>query len=217
MCCAIGLVNWQLTGGLAGLGAVFIFLFFPETLYFRNLETPPQELQVDDFTEKGHVTSADRSPAPSQSDNVASNTTRKSFFQELKPWSQINPNTSFLELLFRPWPLIVYPAAIYTLLVFSSTLAWSLCVLNTNASIFQKAPYNFSPGINSLIKIPPIIGTIFGVYLGGALTDQYVQWRARKNNGIFEPEMRLAALILPFFVVPAGILMYYSPSQNVDV
>jgi hypothetical protein len=64
-----------------------------------------------------------------------------------------------------------------------------------------------SPGINSLINIPATIGIIIGAYCGGGLTDKFVEWRARKNNGVFEPETRLIALVLPFFLVPVGLLM----------
>ena len=50
-------------------------------------------------------------------------------------------------------------------------------------------------GINSLIDIPTIIGTAFGVYFGGAFTDRLAEWFARKNKGVFEPETRLIAMI----------------------
>lgn len=64
-----------------------------------------------------------------------------------------------------------------------------------------------SPAINGLINIPGLIGNLLGSYCGGALTDKFAEWSARRNNGIFEPEARLTALIIPFFIVPAGILM----------
>ena len=87
------------------------------------------------------------------------------------------------------------------------TDAWALGVLSTNASIFQSPPYNMSPGINSLINLCQLIGVLIGACSGGAFTDYYSQWRARKNNGVFEPETRLVPLIIPFFIVPIGLLM----------
>ena len=66
-----------------------------------------------------------------------------------------------------------------------------------------------TPGINSVgIKIPSFIGCAFGTITGGALSDRYVKWRARKNKGIFEPETRLVMLIPTFVIVPVGLLMY---------
>jgi MFS family permease len=81
-------------------------------------------------------------------------------------------------------------------------------VVNTAASVFQAPPYNMTPGIQSLIFVPGILGAALGAYMGGALTDKFIEYRTKNNNGIFEPETRLVALIFPLFIVPAGVLMY---------
>lgn len=104
--------------------------------------------------------------------------------------------------------MILYPATMFGFLSYSAALAWLLCVVNTNASIFQAPPYNFSPGINGLINIPGTIGVLAGSFCGGVLTDKFAEWMARRNNGVYEPETRLMTLIIPFFVVPIGLLMY---------
>jgi hypothetical protein len=140
---------------------------------------------------------------------------KKSFLQELKPWSGINPggekNTSILFSLLRPWHLVVYPAVAYSFLVFSCNFACVVEVLNTAASVFQAPPYNMSPGIQSLIYIGSLVGGLVGSYCGGGLTDIIVKWKARRNNGVFEPEDRLLAVFIPLLIVPAGELMYLSP------
>lgn len=140
---------------------------------------------------------------------------KKTFLQELKPWSGVHPTTSFVNFFIRPWPLIVYPAVIYSFISYSFSMIWGVCVLDTSASVFQLPPYNFTPGINSLIYVASLIGVGIGTYAGGALTDRFAEWRARKNNGIFEPETRLVLLIIPFFVVPVGLLMYSLPSERI--
>lgn len=136
---------------------------------------------------------------------------KKTFLQELKPWSPFNTESNYLGLLLRPWPMIVYPATIYSYLTFSAQLAWYICIYATYASVFQLPPYSMSTGFSGLINIPGSIGCFIGAYCGGGLTDRYVAWRARKNNGVFEPETRLVAMILPFFLVPVGLLMYSPP------
>lgn len=136
---------------------------------------------------------------------------KKSFLQ-LNPWSGIDPgidkNNSFLFLCVRPWPLVFYPAVIYSFLVFSFNLPCLLIIVNTASPAFQSPPYNMSPGVQSLISVPGVIGAAMGAFTGGALIDQFIKWRTKKNNGIFEPEARLVALIFPLFIVPAGVLMY---------
>jgi hypothetical protein len=190
-----------------GLDAIFIFFFFPETQYFRTYS--PEGNVVTSVGEK--TVSAEEEEKATSATHLSEESSarpKKSYLQELKPWSKINPNTGFLKLLLRPWPLIVYPALIYSFLTYAAILGSGTGIINTNATIYQNAPYHMTPGINSLIKIPTFIGVTLGSYFGGALTDRYVAWRARRNNGIFEPETRLEALVLPVFIVPAGLIMY---------
>jgi hypothetical protein len=181
-----------------GLNALSIFLFFPETQYFRR----------DGITDVGSSRGSDEKVNSTPEVVQVSSPSKKTFLQELKPWSPINRRANPLELFLRPWPMIVYPATIFGFLSYSAALAWLLCVVNTNASIFQAPPYNFKPGINGLINIPGTIGVLAGSFCGGALTDNFAEWMARRNNGVYEPETRLLGLVIPFFVVPIGLLMY---------
>lgn len=200
----------QLGAIVSGVNALAIFLFFPETQYFRQYQNPSALADNIEKGEKQPVTlevQDTTAPQPSSLDSFSGS--KKSYLQELKLWSRTNPNARLINLLLRPWPCIVYPMVLYTLLLYSAIVAWVICVISTNASLFQKPPYNMSPGINSLIKIPSFVGISIGVYCGGRLTDRYAAWRARKNDGIFEPETRLETLILAFFIVPAGLLMFF--------
>jgi hypothetical protein len=40
------------------------------------------------------------------------------------------------------------------------------------------------------------------------MVDKYSDWRARKNNGVFQPETRLFLLIIPGAIVPAGCILF---------
>ena len=130
------------------------------------------------------------------------------FLQQLRPWSGINPHASYIHLFLRPWPLVLYPATIFSFLTFSTTLGWYVCMLNTSAAVFQAPPYLMSTGINGLINVSSIIGILIFCYLGGALTDKIAEWAARRNNGVYEPEARLLALVFPFVFIPVGLIMY---------
>ena len=182
-----------------GIDAVAIFFFFPETQYSR-VKIEPRSSSPQG---KSDETAVDEIPSVESQEIIH----RKSYLQQLKPFSKINREENYLVLLLRPIPVILYPATIFTTLALASSLGWFLAALSTNASVFQAPPYNFSPSINGLINIPGLIGNALGAIWGGALTDKFVEWQARRNGGIFEPEQRLVALILPFFVLPAGILM----------
>ena len=143
--------------------------------------------------------------------NIASTPlAKKTFLQELKPWSRINPYASYIHLLLRPFPLIVYPAILFAFLAFSTTLAWVVCYVDTAASVYQPPPYLMNIGVSGLYNVPAIIGIIIGSYIGGGLTDLVAERHARRNNGVFEPESRLITLIIPFFLEPIGLLMFFS-------
>jgi hypothetical protein len=201
------LLTPQMGSIFSGISAALIFLFFPETRFDRNYLTGIEAEIASPEDGKGtSITNEIRERSPRR---------KNAFLEELKPWSGVTRGVSYLHLLLRPWPMILYPATIFGFLAYSSILAWLVCVLDTNSSIFQNPPYLMSPGINSLINIPAIIGILIGAYCGGGLTDKFVEWRARKNNGVFEPETRLIGLVLPFFLVPVGLLMYIS-SRVVD-
>lgn len=40
------------------------------------------------------------------------------------------------------------------------------------------------------------------------MNDRYILWRARRNNGTFEPETRLHLCIPAIFATPLGILIF---------
>jgi hypothetical protein len=188
-----------------------MFFLLPETRFPRDQTTPTHTTDEPSTTEKNGK------PAES-SESVSEHLSikKKSYLKQLSPWSGITKDSNIFNLFLRPWPLVLYPATIFALTSFTLTIAWSLAVLNTAASVYQLPPYNFSPGIQSLIWVPGLIGIIIGSAYGGWGTDIVSKWLARRRDGIFEPEYRLPILILPFLVIPSGLIMYFPCLQSVD-
>lgn len=197
-----------------------VFFFFPETRYERDVKAAvagvgenASESEVSTTIDPKDIATEEvrdaHSPPPQN---------KKTYLQELIPISPINTKYSYLQLFIRPWPLIVYPALIYTFLIYAMNLGWGTVILNTQANLYQNPPYNMSPGINSLIKLPFYIGILFGTAIG-PITDKFAEWTARKRGGVYEPEFRLVWLIIPYIIQPVGILMYvpfsYIPYSNV--
>jgi len=199
----------KLTGILAGINFFMVILFFPETRYVRKLVAPG--IASETSSQEGDSKPAVQVDIEPANATPTSSIPKKTFLQELNPWSGFNQETNLIRLFLRPFLLVVYPATIYAILTFAAILGWYLCVISTYGSVFQRPPYSMSPGVSSLINIAGTIGVFAGSYCGGALTDKFAEWYARKNNGVFEPEARLVALILPTFLIPAGLLMYVPP------
>jgi hypothetical protein len=184
--------------------------FLPETQYYRptaegvaSLRSSSTEDQTTPGEQKLHETGTpDESPiAPP----------RKTFVQDLRLFSGFNPGghkENFAVLFLRPFPLTIIPAIIYPTLVLGIGVSILLCLVDTAASVFQAPPYLFSPGIQSLMYLPNLVGGILGCLWGGYGTDLYCKYRASKNDGVFEPENRLVMAIFPGLITAAGTLMY---------
>ena len=200
----------------SGVCAVAFFLCFPETQFKRATTASP-------FAEGENDTTCNRSDDVSvdepedvmtynRSDDVSVDKTligtKKTFAQELNPFNPIDKDKNLLLLFLKPLPLFSYPAVFYGSIAFGTSLAFFVAGLTVTPSVYQGTPYNFSPAINGLINIPSFIGHILGAFAGRWLTDKIAEMQARKNNGVFEPEFRLMALVLPLFIFPAGSLMY---------
>jgi len=196
---------------VTGVALALTFFGLPETQYPRAsaAQAPIQPTSSEDRIS---------TPTPKDETSVEENVrtaipAKKSYLQQLKPWSGINPNgqkASFFWLFIRPWPLIFYPAVAYSTLVFGLAISSLLMVVATSTEVFQSPPYNFGPGVQSLMFLFSVVGAFFGAMFGGYGTDVLTKYRSSKNNGIFEPENRLIMLIGPLFIGPAGILMYPS-------
>jgi len=196
---------FEVSSIVCGAGFLLLFFFFPETQYYRppssQLPAAPRDEVSGSGTDKLEAVNSPTTAPPS----------KKSYIKRLNPWSGINSggdkNTSLLFLVVRGWPLVLYPAVAYGIIVFAVAVGCCLLCFNTSPTIFQSPPYNFSPGVQSLIFLAGMIGGIIGSIAAGGLTDLYAKYRSQRNNGIFEPEDRLVMLLIPLIVAPCGVLM----------
>ena len=190
--------NGQVGAIFTGVDAFAILFFFPETQFFHPTVSASDGNSMSNEPNKSTEAKTDEPISPS----------KKSYLQELNPLPTIDRSKNYLLQLLKPIPIILYPATIFSFLTFASTLGFLVAAITTAGAVFQSPPYNMTPAISGLINVPSFIGNLIGSYCGGGFTDRIAQWQARRNNGVFEPEARLVALIIPFFLVPAGLLMY---------
>ncbi|KAK8020846.1 hypothetical protein PG990_005984 [Apiospora arundinis] len=134
----------------------------------------------------GHQTTSSGTRTPER--YAVAELPKKTYLQEVVLWTGVTPNTTLLKSFVRPLPLIVYPCVIYAFL--------------------GRPPYSWSPLISGLINIAGFLGNVCGAYAGGWLVDVWADWRARKNQGVFVPESRLALLVLPTLITGAGCLVF---------
>ena len=81
-------------------------------------------------------------------------------------------------------------------------------IVNVYSVYFTFEPYNFGPSGIGLMNLPPFIGGIFGSLYGGLVTDYLAIRLSRRNEGIFEPEMRLWVALPAIVLLPASIILF---------
>ncbi|KAJ8609944.1 hypothetical protein MRB53_038882 [Persea americana] len=192
---------------LVAVNWLLVVFFFPETTYDRTTRSSSEPASP----------AASASPETSETYDTKealaeirerSTIQKKTFLQEIKPWSNIKKTDSLPVLFLRPWPMIVYPAVIYAFLGYAVSLAWVVAVNILNSFVLQAPPYNFQPSINGLINIAGFLGNVIGAFAGGWCVDKYSDWRSKKNAGVFQPETRLHMMWIPAVIVAAGCITW---------
>lgn len=119
-----------------------------------------------------------------------------------------NDKRAWWKIFIRPTLTLALPAIVWSGLVYGVQVMWLSLIATTQSEFFYDPPYNFGTAAVGDTNFSSLIGCFIGMFWGGPLSDKFVAWKARKNNGVLEPEFRLWFLILPAIINSAGLLMY---------
>ncbi|CAK7218095.1 hypothetical protein SCUCBS95973_003373 [Sporothrix curviconia] len=198
---------------LTALNFVAVVLFVPETRYLRDAE---QNVGVAETTGACEASAGDgqgdgtreKTTSSSSSSSSLARVPKKTWLQEMHPWSGITPGASLWRMFVRPFPMFVYPCVVYAFLGYAVSLVVTVAVNMLNSFVLQAPPYSWSASVNGLINVPGLIGNVLGGLAGGSLVDFFCDWRLRRCNGVFEPESRLYLLALPAVITGAGCVLF---------
>ncbi|KAK0374084.1 major facilitator superfamily transporter [Colletotrichum limetticola] len=115
---------------------------------------------------------------------------------------------SLLRVFILPLHVITLPHVMFTALQFASGVCWLVLFMSVVSVVFSAPPYNFNTAAIGYMNLGPFVGNIFGSIYGGPLADWTVLRLAKRNGGVFEPEMRLYPLFLPVITMAGGIVMF---------
>lgn len=135
------------------------------------------------------------------------------------------PFSKFARHIWQPFVILfTFLIAAYCTITVGMCLAWFAIIATTEAQYFAAPPYNFTPVGIGLLNLPGFIGFLIGAIWGGPGTDcrfsqahavasvltwaGFAIWKARRNGGVHEPEVRLWLAIFPVFVSFGGLLLY---------
>ncbi|KAL6241644.1 hypothetical protein RBB50_011426 [Rhinocladiella similis] len=194
-----------------GVNFATVVLFAPETRFSRVLsiptETDTSSTAIPD-ERPGEKVATDTAHEEECTASVVQPVPKRSYLQSLSLWSGTAQDGGILEIFIRPFALIVYPANFFAMISYAISLAWIVVVATNISFLLSAKPYSFSPSIIGLVNLPTMIGNLLGALATGWPSDKYAQWKSRRSDGVFQPEVRLLFNWLPGVFVPAGLLMY---------
>jgi hypothetical protein len=185
-------ISFEATFGISAL----IFIPIVLMMYFVVVETTyngPRDNTKIELEEKGSVWYVDT-------------VEKETYRQKLRLFRGRVSNEPYLKGVWKPVPLIAYPAVLFSTIVYGMffTLLVTLSVLSVTA--FSSPPYNLNPAQVGLTNLPLLAASLIGSPLSGWMADGMSKFLARKNNGICEPEFRLTLMLIATPLATAGYL-----------
>lgn len=114
--------------------------------------------------------------------------------------SNAHPFKTIALDLWIPWKLFAFPIVEFASFIVSWSASCFLTLNLTQTQAFAAPPYGFSPLTIGFFNFAILAGAIIGLVTAGPLSDWISMKLTKRNNGIREPEMRLATMI-PYFVL----------------
>ncbi|PWI71494.1 hypothetical protein PCL_11588 [Purpureocillium lilacinum] len=133
---------------------------------------------------------------------------RPSFPRYLRLQLFSTSNESLWRSYYQPAYACWLPHVIFASLQFASGVCWLVFMSSMISILFTAPPYNFDAAEVGYMFAGPCVGAVFGSLYGGPLVDKAVVWFARRNGGLFEPEMRLYLYPLPALLMSGGIILF---------
>lgn len=124
------------------------------------------------------------------------------------------PKELFRSAILRPTKMLFMSPIVFLLSLYTSSIyAYMYLCFTTFPSIFEQQ-YGFSSRSSSLAYLGIGIGSIFGLFLAGGLSDRMLKALTTKNGGEPKPEYRLPLMIIGGFLVPVGLFWYGWSAQE---
>lgn len=189
---------------------IFAIFFLEESLYHRD--TKDKIAIVESHSQESNEKEEIKETV--EVDNL-SQIPRKPFWQRITFLSLDKANKSnIFELTIAPIKTFRYPAVIFTSLIYGIQICWLQLFGVTLSQFYSAPPYNFTSEAIGNMNWAGIVGTIIGAaYL--QISDWYQVYRAKKNNGIAEPEHKLDLWYVPMILNVLGLFLYgYGPKYG---
>ncbi|EUC42180.1 hypothetical protein COCMIDRAFT_39725 [Bipolaris oryzae ATCC 44560] len=200
---------------------ILLYFFVPETNYNRDHRYDIDELSNENLAELAaiEVEKQKRSNGSEKEGNddfekVGTNTTsrsaippKKTYLQSLAIFTGTYSDDNLLQLVIAPFAVCTNIAVLWMVFVTGGLTAFFVAQSYVMAQIFQAPPYLLSTAGVGYLSLGPFIGGLIGSIFIGVFYDPLIKWCAKKNNGVYEPEYRLLAMI-PSVTIVIGLCLF---------
>ncbi|KAK8207430.1 major facilitator superfamily domain-containing protein [Phyllosticta capitalensis] len=210
---------WYILGaGIAALQGILSIFFVPESRYSRPLSAYQGESSGVQYG------SGNREEA----DKAAWTPVTKATRPELD-FVNFEPRTVYSDMrLFvgkadwmEAWytlksmvQCLCFPNVMWAFCLNGLTIGVNVAIGTTYGAVIEAPPYNWSSDSASYVNAGQIVTALVALPLLGTGSDKIIKWRARKNDGIHEPENRLLPLVLPILVGVLSAVIYGEACQH---
>lgn len=206
------------TAILFGVYLILVIFFYEDTKYIpseHGTVALAVEENADQFAKPdGKNADVEQSTSAISPQHSAEATIPRKTYRQRLAFTTTSPGgwSLFLKHSYLPFVILfTFPAFTYSAIIYGSMLAWFSVVVSVYSAWFTFPPYNFSAQSVGLMNLAPFIGSILGSAYGGLLSDWLIVFLSRRNNGIYEPEMRLWLALPAVIITPGSILFFGLP------
>ncbi|KAE8315046.1 major facilitator superfamily domain-containing protein [Aspergillus transmontanensis] len=202
---------WWMIAIFLGVNLILVLFFFEESKYIPLVvgHSGPSNIDQEsamkyDNDEKIEEPSTLRVATRS---TVGARRSRKSVRQRLAFVTKTD--MPIVQHFYQPLLILFsFPAVAYTAITYGTILAWFSANASSGSYFLLDEPYEFSPSAIGLFHLGGFLGTFIATLTVPALNDWFIVRAAKRNGGIFEPEMRLWMSIPGALLNCAGLLIY---------
>ena len=200
---------YGLGAGLAGLQFVLSIFLVPETKYQRDIQSYQEQSNASGSSsslEENETTSLHIVTVrpPLDYERFAARTWRS----DMRLWVGTPEWRKGFDIVRNIFELLLFPNVFWAMCINGLTLGVNIAIGTTYGNIVAAPPYNWPSKSTSYANTGQIVVAVVALPLLGFGSDKIIQWKARRNNGIHEPEVRLLTLFLPIVIGVFTVVLY---------
>ncbi|OBT81140.1 hypothetical protein VE02_10348 [Pseudogymnoascus sp. 03VT05] len=150
-----------------------------------TMEEKEQSSQIEATTTSNEIVLADQ--------YLGRGKPNRSQFNPFQPIDHQAAKAIFRHVL-TPVQIFFFPIVLWAAMSMGAAANALLAVNLTQSQGLSAPPYNWSPGSVGFANLALVGGGVIGLAIAGPWSDWVIMRATKKNNGIREPEMRLAAM-----------------------